>query len=108
MAVSKNFKAVGSSIINFNIVKENDKFDIIQVEKSLKDITRDFMLEVMDEAQLLCPVDTGFMKSTGQLLESTNSWEIMYEASYAKYVIGNYDWITEALNIVATRRNMFK
>lgn len=108
MSINRNMKAVGSSIVNFELVRDNDKFDIVKIEKSLKEITRDFMLEIMDEAQKLCPVDTGFMKSTGHLVEGNGYWEIIYDANYAKYVIGNYDWITEAVEIVAFRRNMFK
>lgn len=62
--------------------------------------SKEFMMEVMDTAQMLCPVDTGFLKSTGVLYTNYDgSYEIVYDAPYAGYVLNWFDWIYAAFKI---------
>lgn len=77
---------------------------MLSISKQVKDITRDMMLEIMDLAQRWCPVDTGFLKSTGQLLEGNGTYEIVYGAEYAKYVHSKYsNWLQAAYSTITKK-----
>lgn len=86
--------------LNEDIVDNNT---ILIIEKDVVGITRDIMLEIMDTAQRWCPVDTGFLKSTGRLIESGNFWEIVYDADYAKYVENTVGWLKSAYDYVINK-----
>lgn len=49
-------------------------------------------LRILDVAQTKVPVDTGFLKSTGKVVQLDNGYEVVYESPYAIYVhegVGN-------------------
>jgi len=43
-------------------------------------------LEILDRAQAKVPVDTGFLKSTGKVVQVEDGFEVRYDADYAIYV----------------------
>lgn len=46
---------------------------------------------ILDEAQALCPVDTGYLQSTGFIQAVGNDVQVGFEAPYASYVeFGTY------------------
>ena len=64
-------------------------------------------LAILDRAQTKVPVDTGFLKSTGQIIERENGFEVAYTADYAYYVhendyakhkVGQAKYLEEAYN----------
>lgn len=48
-------------------------------------------LEILDRAQQKVPVDTGFLKSTGRIVQLEDGFEVRYDADYAIYVHENLE-----------------
>lgn len=48
-------------------------------------------LAILDRAQQKVPVDTGFLKSTGKIVQLKDGYEVRYDAPYAVYV-HEMDW----------------
>jgi len=48
-------------------------------------------LEILDRAQAKVPVDTGFLKSTGKVVQVEDGFEVRYDADYAIYVHENIE-----------------
>lgn len=48
-------------------------------------------LEILDRAQAKVPVDTGFLKSTGKVVQVEDGFEVRYDADYAIYVHENLE-----------------
>jgi len=63
------------------MVTENsqEEFDILEAIQALGE-------EVFDEAQRLCPEDTGWLKESGQLIPTLGGFEIIYDAPHARLI----------------------
>ena len=73
----------GNDAIDKPFLDGNDVKLIVQglTMRSLK-----IALEILDRAQAKVPVDTGFLKSTGKVVQVEDGFEVRYDADYAIYV----------------------
>lgn len=78
----------GNDAIDKPFLDGNDVKLIVQglTMRSLK-----IALEILDRAQAKVPVDTGFLKSTGKVVQVEDGFEVRYDADYAIYVHENLE-----------------
>lgn len=73
---------------------DNSFFDNNDVKLIVSGITMRSLkiaLAILDRAQTKVPVDTGFLKSTGRVVQISDGFEIVYGADYAIYVHEDLD-----------------
>lgn len=77
----------------------------LEINNNFNKATKELMMNIMDTVQKLCPVDTGFLKSTGRLVKRSTGYNIVYTAPYSKYVIANYNWIYLGIQLELAKIN---
>lgn len=75
-----------------------ENYEHIIAEDDVQLIVRDFTLRgrkialaILDRAQEKVPVDTGFLKSSGYIVEDVEGFMVRYDAEYAIYVHEDID-----------------
>jgi hypothetical protein len=74
--------------VNINVVSGTKSIDSL-VKKLKVDVPKTVLIEsneILDKSKAICPVITGFLKSSGNVKQAGNETKICYDAHYAIYV----------------------
>ena len=63
--------------------------DVRLIIKGVTNENLKIALKILDLAQTYVPVDTGYLKSRGRIIEESGGYAVIYDADYAKYVHEN-------------------